>query len=175
MHRERTRAQLGLRRALCCHPCSALPALARTQTLTCFRKRSAWGPSCGSASRMNCITSSTVQHEGSRLLSRVPSRYRSEPGAQHMAESLMCRQQCHPRACSSTCSCASPLPSPTPSPPEAMSQMDKAHTAAPGWIRALALLGALLQRSLPQPVPISAPTCSYPWSRACPAQRCCPG
>lgn len=36
-------------------------------------------------------------------------------------------------------------------------------------------LGALLQRSLPQPVPISAPTCSYPWSRACPAQRCCPG
>lgn len=55
-----------------------------TDTLTCFRKRSAWGPSCGSASRMNCITSSTVQDEGSRLLNRETSRdprYLSEPGA----------------------------------------------------------------------------------------------
>lgn len=51
--------------------------------LTCFRKRSAWGPSCGSDSRMNCITSSTVQDEGSRLLSRETSReprYLSDPG-----------------------------------------------------------------------------------------------
>lgn len=52
---------------------------------TCLRKRSAWGPSWGSASRTNCITSSTVHEEGSRPLSREASRlsrYRSDPAGQ---------------------------------------------------------------------------------------------
>lgn len=112
--------ELRLGCALPCHPCSALPALLQTDTLTCFRKRSAWGPSCGSASRMNCITSSTVQHEGSRLLSRVPSRYRSAPGAQHSTGQSYARpcsttlpintERCCPHACSSTCSRAFPFP-----------------------------------------------------------------